>query len=135
MATNGHDNCVGEACPAATVLPFDDDNVNDSASGELGCYIVAFNSQDPRLQLAQQLAAFTLNALTWLPSLDSVPLFDGNTLTAQEIIDAAEAAWCGDPLDPEDFALMQFWKNFLDAINNAGTVDFVAGAPCEIVYL
>ena len=124
IVTHGQDNCVGDACPTITTLPFDN-------AGELGCYIVAPNSQseDPNIGLAQQLAAFTLNALHFMGSVDTTFFFMGTQYVASDLIAAAAAAWeSGSASD------VQFYQNLLDAINNAGTVQVILPVPCPVVY-
>jgi len=115
--TRGTNNCTGGRCGAVT-LPF------DSAS-ELGCYIVAPNSQDWRLGMAQQLAAFVLNVVNETGSLDLY--FCDLDMTAQEIVDDAVEAWqCG-------FGV-KYWQCVLDLLNNAEEIETVSPEPCPIVY-
>lgn len=116
-AAQGQDNCLGEACDDVE-LPFDD-------ASELGCYIVAPNSQDPCLGLAQQLCAFVLNMLDECGSME-VGLPDIG-MSAGEIIEAAIEAWS----TGVDVA---YWQTLLDGLNNAGTITYIAAEPCPIVY-
>ena len=118
--TNGQDNCGGVACPNLTGLPFDSVN-------ELGCYIVAPNSQDEGIGLAQQLAAFILNVRHWMDSADSVLVLPGGNLSAQDIIDAAVLAW----VTGND---VSYWQSFLDGLNNAGTLEYISSSPCDVSY-
>ena len=130
--THGQDNCVGEHCPTITTLPFNN-------AGELGCYIVAPNSQpeDPNIGLAQQLAAFTLNALHFMGDVNTCFWFNsdpndpgmGTKYVASDLIALAVTAWESD--NAED---IQFYQNLLDAINNAGTVVVIEPTPCPVEY-
>ena len=115
--TRGMDNCTGERCQNV-VLPF------DSAS-ELGCYIVAPNSQNGRLGLAQQLAAFTLNCLNETGSLDLY--FCELDMTAEEIVEEAVEAWeCGYGV--------KYWQCLLDLLNNTEEIETISPEPCKIDY-
>lgn len=92
-----------------------------------GCYIVAPNSQDSRIGLAQQLMAFILNCRHGLDSLDAALILDIGAISAQDIISGAIDAW----LTGEG---VKFWQEELDAINNTALVDFISGSPCSVTY-
>ena len=98
-----------------------------ASANELGCYIVAPNSQDDRIGLTQQLMAFILNCRHGLDSFDAALILDIGTLGVQDIIDEAVVAWqTGEGVD--------FWQQELDAINNTALVDFISASPCSITY-
>ena len=120
IATGGTDNCSGTPCPDVTALPLDTVN-------ELGCYIVASNSQPtyPNIGLAQQLAAFILN-MRHGESLYAT-IIDGSQYSVQDVISAAILAW-------QTGNNVSYWQPKLDAWNNAGTLDVIMDVPCEVAY-
>jgi hypothetical protein len=120
--TTGQDNCEGVPCPGITELPFD--NVS-----ELGCYIVAPNSKDDSVGMTQQLIAFILNIRHGADFNADLILPGGGTATAQEIIDEAIAAW-----ESGKRGQIKNQLNLLDALNNAGELEFMSGVPCAIDY-
>jgi hypothetical protein len=120
--TTGQDNCGGVHCPDSVSLPL-------SSVNELGCYIVAPNSQDDRLGLAQQLMAFILNCRHGLDSFDASLILPYNTIyNAQDLIDDAINAW-------ETGQDVAFYQDLLDSINNMEDgIDYTSGQPCPVVY-
>ncbi|MCX5769342.1 MAG: hypothetical protein NTZ09_03590, partial [Candidatus Hydrogenedentes bacterium] len=114
---HGEDNCLGEAC-GDVYLPF-------NSPSELGCYIVAPNSQNGCLGLAQQLCAFVLNMLDQCGSMD-VYLIDVG-MSSEDIIDAAICAW-------QTGIDVGYWQTFIDELNNSGIVSYISDEPCPIVY-
>jgi len=120
VITKGQDNCGSVACPDSVNLPL-------TSANALGCYIVASNSQDSRIGLAQQLMAFILNCRHG-SALDAALILDIGIVNVQDIIDAAINAW-------ETGQDVSFWQSLLDDINNMESgVDFIAGTPCPVIY-
>lgn len=121
ISTNGTDNCGGIKCPDVTTLSFDMVN-------ELGCYIVAPNSQPtyPNIGLAQQLAAFILNMRHGSASGSSI-VESGDAYPVQDVISAAITAW-------STGVNVTYWQLKLDTWNNAGTVTVIMDVPCEVIY-
>lgn len=48
-------------------------------------------------------------------------------MSAQDIVDAAIFAW-------QTGVDVRYWQDFLDGLNNAGTITYIAGEPCPIAY-
>ena len=112
------DSGHGKDKRCAIYLPFDD-------CCELSRYLVAPNSQDHRIGLTQQLAAFALNVSYECGSFELY--LSSEDMTAQEIIDAAVEAWeSGDDVN--------YWKSVLDRLNNGRTIYCVSPVPCPVVY-
>ena len=76
-------------------------------------------------QLAQQLLAFIFNVNYRLGDPDIALQVDGSSMTAQEIINAAVAAWTSEETQDD-----QYWEPILDAFNNNSAVPFIQYDPC-----
>jgi hypothetical protein len=124
--TGGIDNCEDSPvhCPDVTVLPF---NTDASGISEVGCFIVARNSQTyySRIGLAQQLLAFVLNMRHWGDVGGTVMSSCGASILVQDLIQAAVAAW-------ETGTDANVYQTLLTCLNESGTVQIIPETPCPV---
>jgi SdrD B-like domain len=95
---------------------------------EISQFLVDPNAQGggaDREQLAQQLLAFIFNVNYRLGDPGITLQVDGESMTAQEIIDAAVAAWFSEGTEDD-----QYWEPILDDFNNNNAVPFIHFYPC-----
>jgi hypothetical protein len=100
------------------------------AWGEISDFLVNnVNAEPLPFQLSQQLLAFIFNVRHRLDGPGAAVWTGAGWMTAQEVIDAAIAAWLSPQLDDD-----AYWEPILDGFNNDDAVEFIHAAPCPVVY-
>lgn len=101
-----------------------------TALAEISAYLVAPNAGgDPKIQLGQQLLAFTFNVKYNLGGLGATIVTPGGPVAAGSLIDSAIGAWLAGGSAANHSA------GLLDGLNNCDAVQYVCAEPCyPIVY-